>query len=77
MKRFHVIVTVKYMPLQFDISEVTEDNNLKYKVETPGHDSVIMCFDPEQGGLRITGHSDAFWKEIERELDRQIQFHNL
>lgn len=77
MKRFHVIVEVDRMPLQFDVAEIVNNGDLAFEVRTADHGEILMCFDPELGRYRIKGSADEFWKAIENDLDEKIQFENL
>ena len=65
------------MPLQFDVSEVEENQELKYEVTTRNRGTIKMSFDASYGGLRIEGAADDFWRSIEKDLDYKIQFDNL
>jgi len=77
MKKFHVIIVVNQMPLQFDVAEMVENNDLKFRVSTPNHGSVLVRFDTDAGEYKIEGHADIFWQQIENDLSYKIQFENL
>jgi len=76
MKRFHVIIKVDDMPLQFDVSEMASNGDLVYQVTTANHGTQLMHFDSDRGEYFIIPTPDTFWQRIERELGYKIQFEN-